>query len=359
MGQVLAIKEVQPQAEAKPQKRRRDKGTGSLFLRGNMWWMQYQFGKRRIRESTGTSVKQAAKTKLNDRLLEIKAGLEPDTSADITVPDLADAFIRARRNANMRSIKWVERSWNKHLKPFFGRMLARQVKPDTLEKYREVRNGTAGIASVNRELAVLRMIFNHGLDNGTIRRRPKFPKMPKEPKRAGFVEEGQYATLCAHCSVPWLRALLTTAYKFGFRKSELLTMRVKQVNLKEGTIFLPPGHTKNAEARTVEMTVGGEVHTLLAACIGDKAPEDFVFTWPNGKPVRDFRNPWHTLCASAGVPGLLFHDLRRSAVRNMIRRGVSQKVAQEISGHLTAEIFKRYDITSPSDRKEAAQKMGA
>lgn len=74
-------------------------------------------------------------------------------------------------------------------------------------------------------------------------------------------------------------------------------------------------------------------------------------------PVRDFRHAWDAVTKAAGVPGLLFHDFRRSAVRNMIRRGVPQKTAREISGHKTDAVFSRYNITSEQDIRDAARKI--
>jgi integrase len=59
----------------------------------------------------------------------------------------------------------------------------------------------------------------------------------------------------------------------------------------------------------------------------------------------DFSKSWATACKAAGCPGRLFHDLRRSAVRDMVRSGVSRTVAKTISGHVTDSVFARYDIT--------------
>ena len=70
-------------------------------------------------------------------------------------------------------------------------------------------------------------------------------------------------------------------------------------------------------------------------------------------PVGDFRKAWASACRAAKVPGRLFHDLRRTAVRNMIRAGVPQTVAMSISGHRTIAMFNRYNIASQEDQREA------
>ena len=78
----------------------------------------------------------------------------------------------------------------------------------------------------------------------------------------------------------------------------------------------------------------------------------------NGAPILDFRGTWDALVTAAGLPELLLHDFRRSAVRNMIRRGVPQKTAREISGHKTDAVFSRYNIVSEADIRDAARKIG-
>jgi integrase len=73
--------------------------------------------------------------------------------------------------------------------------------------------------------------------------------------------------------------------------------------------------------------------------------------------VKDFRATWEALTKAANTPGLLFHDFRRLAVRNLVRRGVTEKVAMEISGHKTRSVFDRYNIVSESDIADAAVKV--
>jgi integrase len=128
-----------------------------------------------------------------------------------------------------------------------------------------------------------------------------------------------------------------------------------QGNVVARTIRLEPGETKNDEGRTVVMT--GLVFALLQQCVAGKQLDDNVFTRSSNKPIRDFRGAWVKVCTDAKIPELLFHDLRRTAVRNMVRRGIPERVAMTISGHKTRAVFDRYNIVSESDLRDAALKL--
>jgi integrase len=212
-------------------------------------------------------------------------------------------------------------------------------------------------ATVNRELAILKAAYNHGayLEPPLVSRVPKFPKKLRESDpRSGWLADAQYEALQDNAKHVWLRGFLAVAFNFGFRKSELLALRVRQVNLTDRTIQLLPGTTKNDKGRTVRMTA--DVYERLSPCLKGKRPEDAVFTWENGDPVKDFRAAWSKMCQAAKVD-IDVHDFRRSAVRNLVRSGVSEKVAMRISGHVTRSVFDRYDIGSEDDLVDAAKKL--
>jgi len=132
-------------------------------------------------------------------------------------------------------------------------------------------------------------------------------------------------------------------------------MRCSQVDLLGNSVTLYSGETKNDEGRTVALTE--ECRLLLTELRRGKKPEDYLFTREKGEVIKDFRGTWDKLTEAAGVPGLLFHDFRRSSVRNMIRRGVPQKTARTVSGHKTDAVFSRYNIVSEDDIRDAARRI--
>lgn len=134
-------------------------------------------------------------------------------------------------------------------------------------------------------------------------------------------------------------------------------MRCPQVDLLNDTVCLYSGETKNDEGRLVRLTK--ECRELAVELRKGKQPEDYLFTRENGKPVRDLRRTWDTLVEAAGLPGLLLHDFRRSAVRTMVRRGVPERVAMKISGHKSRSVFDRYNIVSEADLADATRKIEA
>jgi integrase len=167
----------------------------------------------------------------------------------------------------------------------------------------------------------------------------------------------------------------------------VLGLRWRNVDLAAGVVRLEPGTTKNGDGREFAMT--GALRLLLeqrlaaakaAKVVGLKFdPNAFVFTHKDGKPVGDFRKRWRAACRAAGIPdrvvkkadrsgniverrlpGLTFHDFRRTAVRRLVEEaGVSERVAMTMTGHKTRSVFDRYHIVSQRDQREAARRLDA
>ena len=115
--------------------------------------------------------------------------------------------------------------------------------------------------------------------------------------------------------------------------------------------------TKNDQGRTVylddELREVVEKQRDLQKKTGKLTP--FVFPNQAGSGrISDFRGAWNGACQRAGLGNRLFHDLRRTAVRDMVRAGIPERVAMMVSGHQTRSVFERYNIVSDEDLKFAA-----
>src|SRR5215467_1992471 len=347
-----------------PEKKRRGKrGQGCIYRPKDSrnWWIKFSVRGQVFQEAANTESKNDALTFLKKRIGEESTGMVIDTE-NVTVgvlkENLTKAWEREERLASTR--EWAARCWNKLL-PYFGRMRATDaLRSAAIQGYQDKRKAEkAANGTINRELAVLSCAFTLGYEN-TPRLVPEklhFKRLKESDARKGFIEEKQYRLLAAKCKEPFMRAMLALGYTYGFRKAELLSMKVRNLDLLGGTVGIDT--SKNGDARKVALTK--EANQLLAACIAGKEPDEALFTRTelSGKrvPVADFRGTWDTLTEAAGCAGLLFHDLRRSAVRNMVRAGVPETVCMRISGHKTRDIFDRYDISSERDLVDAAKKI--
>jgi integrase len=207
-------------------------------------------------------------------------------------------------------------------------------------------------------------MYTLAIQAGKLLTRPYVPMLAETNIRTGFFDREQIDSVIAHLPEA-LRPMVTFAYITGWRiPSEVLTLQWRQVDLDAGTVRLDPGTTKSGEGRVIHMTA--DLRTLLESqrAITDAYQKERgkICPWVfhrNGEQIRIFRTAWQTACRLAGCPGRIPHDLRRTAVRNFVRAGVSEHVAMKLSGHKTASVFRRYDIVSDSDLIDAAEKLQA
>ncbi len=334
---------------------------GSIYQRPDspFLWLGYSCNGRKVRENSKTTNQRKAQKLLDKRLGQIAEGRF--VSLDVSKTTIEELWKLVERNYQIEARKsnaTLVQRWGKHLKPFFGFLKANQVTSDLVGRYVDSRlEAKAKPATINRELAILRRAYSLGMKAGKVLTKPDIPKLSENNRRTGFVDSAERKRLASACAREglWMRAWFECAVTLGWRVSELLNLKVKQVDLADHSLRLNPGETKNGEGRLAFLTE--EAYLLIQACVNAKGPEDYVFTRRNGKPVKDFRWAWEKATEAAEVPGLLVHDLRRTGVRDMIRKGIPQSVAMQISGHRTISVFKRYDIVDEGDLREAARKM--
>lgn len=343
---------------------RRDRGEGSFFLRGKTFWIKYYRNGKPYRESAKSDKEPDARKLLKKRLGEIALGRFIGPEAErVTIRQLAKDYENDYRVNGKRSLDKAERVLE-HVLAFFGDYKAHQINTDRVKAYVSSRQEEgAANATINRELAALKWMFNLGIQAEKIYRKPHIPMLQENNVRNGFFEHGDFVAL-RNALPDYFKPVVTFAYYTGWRKREILSLRWNQVDLQARTIRLDPGTTKSGEGRTVALdgelldVIKGQWEKRKVAEIPGQSPTllcAFVFH-RDGKPIGDFRDIWVKACKEAKLPGKVFHDFRRTAVRNMIRAGVPERVAMMVSGHKTRSVFDRYNIVSEEDLKEAARR---
>jgi integrase len=344
----------------KRQARPRAKGTGSIYKRGKgsrFYWAQWYSPDGTVnRESTKTESPELARKFLQKKVTESATGHDHEQER-VSISELVKQLIQKKKNEEIKGAKSVsadEGRWRVHLEPAFGKLKVRQLTAGALSSYvcKRKEDGAEN-GTINREFALLKRAFSVA----DVRPVAKFPMLPESQPRQGFADDETLTALYDQASRVglWLRAIVEVGATFGFRRGELINLRCSAVDVGRGTIRLEASETKNGRARVVALTPSTKV--LLAACVTGKQPGDCVFTKDGSNVSNDLRREWRHITKAVGQPELLFHSLRRTAVGNLIRAGVSEKVAQSISGHRTRSVFDRYHIVSETDIAAAASKL--
>jgi integrase len=339
-------------------KRKFKRKDGSEY-EGKTWWIKYHRNGRAYFESTGSPKRTVARELLNKREGEIADGKAPGIHYDrVTFNELAEDLIMDYK-VNRRKSLWRVEISRDHLAAFFGQLRAPEVTTARVKQYIDKRREAgAENATINRELAALKRMFSLAAQctPPKVAQVPFIPMLKEDNIREGFFEDEEYRAVRGNLA-DYLKPVIDFGYVTGWRKSEILGLTWNRVNLREGTVRLEGRETKNKAARDIYL--GAQLEGLLKGQMGKRRLGCPYVFHNEGRKIRGFSKAWATACRRAGVPGRLFHDLRRTAVRNMVRAGIPERVAMMISGHKTRSVFDRYNIVSPNDLKQAAARIDA
>ncbi len=342
--------------------RPRDPKTGKPL---RVWWLNYvALGGRRVRESSGSTAKGEALAKLRQRLGEVGIGrfIGPEAQR-VTFEDLMDGVERSYQLAGLRSLDRVRQARLQLARTFAG-LRALEITAPVLEAY-AVRRGAEGFAaaSIKYELAILRRGFTIAVKQGCLVSRPAFPTIRVENARTGFFEADEFERVVGELPEP-LKGLARFGFYTGWRAREVRGLTWADVDWRAGIVRLEAAHSKNGRARLFPFAALPPLRGVLEAQrayteavqrrLGCVVP--FVFH-REGHAIRNCHTAWRSACRRAKVPGRLFHDLRRTSVRNLVRAGVPERVAMALSGHLTRTVFDRYHIVAERDLGEAVEKL--
>jgi integrase len=330
-------------------------GDGTIYKRGKIYWMKFYRDNQPVSMSCKTESKDVARTKLRAEMRKSNDEFISARHKRVTVSDLIDAALLHWQAAGKSDYHDVSKSrWENHMKKPFGAVKAALFGTAHMDAYRakRVKDGAAS-ATINRELQIVRQAFILGYDAEppTVKRVPRF-KLPKEDnarKQFATREQVEALRVAAGQESIEMRVMVEIAIVFGWRRSELLYLRVKDVHLADGTIRLED--SKNGEAREVPMPPA--MKTLVEALVVGRKPEAHL--WSDSETT--LMRVWDRVRKAAGCPDLLLHSLRRTSARSKRSAGVDASVIMAVQGWKTDSVFRRYAIVAIDDKREAFAKL--
>ena len=334
---------------------------GRTYQRGNIWWIQYYGQGQLFRESSHSNLKSAATSLLRLREGEIGQGRLPALRAEkTTFEELAELFLQDYQINGRKTLQRAQELVAR-LRETFGRFRACRITSKHILDY-IARRQSEGLANgtINRELAALKRMFRLASQQTPplVATTPHIPHLQENNVRQGFFTEDEFKVLRGVLP-DYVKVPLIMGFWTGMRAGEILKLRWDQLDLERGLLRLEPGTTKNNQGRQVPL-----VKELTAALWQWKRRT--LYHYPSCLWVCHYRGKrllniptksWRKACQHVGLEGKLFHDLRRTAVRNMVRTDIGERVAMAISGHKTRSVFDRYNIVSETDLEDAKKKL--
>jgi len=340
------------------------KDRGGVKQKTTTWYLKYYRGGKPVELSSGTEDYDEALKMLRKKMADVGAAHTDDPDR-VTMGQLFDLLLEDYRFKNRKSTYDTELRVDAHLRPFFGEMKVKAIGTTVLKQFvARRRRQEAEAATINKELAWVRRAMKIGAQHEPVLvdRVPHFDMLAIDNVREGTIDHEVYRAVRDRLP-QYARIALVIGYHTGARKGEICSIKLDHVDMKAARIFRPGRSTKNGTPRYLPIYgyMAAELEMALAV----------IDAWNKqnprrrcpyllqrfGKRVFDFEKVWSAAVKDAGAEEALFHDLRRTAVTNMIDAGLSEKEAMEISGHKTRAVFDRYHIVSERRMKQNAEKL--
>lgn len=325
-----------------------------IYKRGNVYWIDfYDQPRNRVQESSHSSNRRDAENLLALRKSEILRGVYKQP-VKMTFGEFGERYM-VHAKTNKRS--WLrDQQMLGHLYDYFSkeRQLA-DVTPLAIEGYKVHRRAKVSGSTVNRELALLKRMFNLAINwdlflNANPVRKVKFFREFNTGLRVVSPEEEQ--KLLQNAS-PYLQDLIRFDLNTGLRTGELFSLPWSTVDLKKGILVVFAPKTQ----RIREVPINSETRKVLEAWQLAKKNE-FVFYNPEtGKPFVDLKAGFALACKRAGISGVTWHTLRHTFASRLVGSGVDIVTVKELLGHSSISITMRYAHTNFDSKRAAVEKL--
>lgn len=325
----------------------------AIFKKGDNWYIDYYYAGRRKREKISSS-KALAEAALHKRLTEIAENkfLDIKREQKVRFEDFADEYLEL--HSKLKRSYYTDCKIVGLLKKFFGGKYLYGVTSLDIEKFKSQRAKEVSPATVNRALAVLKSMFNRALTWSKISSNPckAVKKLQENNRRLRFLEREEISRLL-DCCPEHLKPIVIVALNTGMRKSEILGLKWRDIDIKRGIIYLQ--NTKNGEKREVPMN---ELVQKTIIRVLKRPESQYVFCNADGRPYGDIKKSFFTAMRKAGIIDFHFHDLRHTFASQLVMSGIDLNTVRELLGHKTMEMTLRYSHLSPDHKKRAVDILG-
>jgi integrase len=283
----------------------------------------------------------------------------------VTVRQLLDALLRDYDTRRLASAKQA-RNHVAHLNAILGNALAISVGRDTINRYITERRsqvkrlgGGYTDTTIDRELEILGRSYQLAIDEGRLAFKPKIPRLVKmhSNARQGFFELADFRAVVAEIADPDVADFLWWFYFTGMRPKEIRSLTWDAFDRETWTLRLAARDAKTGFGRALPLE--GDWREIIERRLARREFGYAKIFHLCGRSMPDLSRRWMAACKRAGIAGMRMYDLRRTAVRNLVRAGVPERVTMLISGHRTRSCMDRYNIGSDSDLRSAAKALSA
>ena len=329
-----------------------------LYLRGQTWYLDCRIDGKRHVVKLGKNIKRTVAGELANvkraAILKGEAGIGRKKK-DLPFKDAREKFQAwAEANKKPSTTKTYKECLRRLAESFGGKRLS-EIAPFHVESHKQARIQHGARVRANRELAVLKALFNRCRewrlfegDNPV-----ESVKLLKEPRqRLRFLEPEEEHRLLDAAPEP-LRSIILIGIHCGLRlQSEALTLKWSDVDLSRRIVTVQAGYAKSGQTRSVPLN--SAVHAALSR-LKTEARGECVFTTRTGKPSDSIRNGFESACTRAPVHGVTPHTTRHSFATRLIASGVDLRTVQELGGWSSLRMLERYGHVAPTRKAQAVE----
>lgn len=330
-----------------------------VYKKGPNWYVDYYAHGYRYRQMVGPSRQQALTVlaKMKVQVAE-KKFLDVQDRPEITLREIADQFMEIHSKPNKRGWK-DDASVIPRFFRFFGETtLISRITRQQVEHYKAERATQVSQARTNREIVLLKTIFNKAIEWGKALQNPvKGVKLYKENNmRTRYLERGEWIVLF-DAAPDWFRPVLLIALHTGMRRGEILGLRWDDVDLERRLVRVR--EAKSGEGRFIPLN--DVLHEALMVL--PRHPDCVYVIQRNGEPVNprgELRSTFDGCLKRAGLRDFRFHDLRHSFASHLVMAGVDIRTVGELMGHKSGlRMTMRYSHLSPEHKLEAINRLSS